>query len=101
MKAFRSTYLGQAGLAFAMVFGVFVVSGLTSTPGAAKRAVPDAVKVACSGDYKRFCGGYTIGSSKLNSCMRSKGKRLSRVCVRALVDHGMVPRSLRRKARRR
>ncbi|MCH9808593.1 MAG: hypothetical protein K0U74_12755 [Alphaproteobacteria bacterium] len=101
MRALGSGYLGQAGLACAIFAGVIAVSGLTANDVAAKRSVPDAVKVACSGDYKRFCKGYTIGTAKLNSCMRAKGKRLSRVCVRALVDHGMVPRHLLRKARRR
>lgn len=77
-----------------------VVAGAAS-PASAKREVPDTVKVACSGDYKKFCGKYTVGSTKLDRCMRSNGKRLSNVCVRALVDHGMVPRSALRRARNR
>lgn len=79
--------------------GAVAVTALA--PAVAARSVPDAVKVACSGDYKRFCQNYQVGTSKLDACMRSNGKRLSEVCVRALVDHKMVPRSLLRKARKR
>lgn len=75
--------------------------GMAASDAIAKRNVPDAVKVACSGDYKRFCQRYKVGTSKLDQCMRANGKRLSNVCVRALVDNGMVPRSLLRKARQR
>lgn len=101
MNFFGSSRLRRAGLAVATIFGAVAFSGLSATDSVAKRSVPDDVKVACSGDYKRHCNGYKIGSSKLNSCMRAKGKQLSSVCVRALVDHGMVPRHLLKKARRR
>ena len=101
MRLFSSTGLAQAGLAFALMTAVAAGNWLTASVAVAKRPVPDSVKVACSGDYKRFCGKYEIGTSKLNNCMRSNGKRLSPVCVRELVDNGMVPRSLLRKARRR
>ena len=83
-----------------MLLAVIAVTAAPTTAHA-KRSVPDEVKVACSGDYKRFCSKYNVGSKKLDRCMRSNGKRLSHVCVRALVDHGMVPRRLLRRARRR
>lgn len=67
-------------------------------PGPAEaRKVSDRVKVACSGDYSKFCQNYKVGGSKLRSCMRSNGKRLSRVCIEALVDAGEVPRRVLRK----
>ena len=69
--------------------GLALCLALHPTPTA--RAVPDSVKVACSSDYNRFCPRYKVGTGKLNRCMRSNGKRLSRVCVRALIDNGMVP----------
>lgn len=68
-------------------------------PDASARKVSDRVKVACSGDYDRFCGKYKVGSTKLRQCMRSNGKRLSRVCVEALVDAGEIPRRVLRKMR--
>ncbi len=88
-------------LALALLAGVVGWSALTVTPADAGRRVPDAVQVACSTDYKRFCKRYKVGTSSLNACMRSNGKRLSRVCLRALVDYKMVPRSLLRAARKR
>lgn len=57
------------------------------------KPVSDAVKVACSSDYKRFCKSYKIGTSKLRQCMRANGRKLSRVCVDALVEAGEVKRS--------
>ena len=101
MKPTKLSGLGRDGLIASVIFGAIAVVGLPGSDASAKRNVPDSVKVACSGDYKRFCGRYEIGTSKLNQCMRSNGKHLSPVCVRALVDHGMVPRSLLRKARQR
>ncbi|MDX2257829.1 MAG: hypothetical protein NW205_02830 [Hyphomicrobiaceae bacterium] len=74
----------------------FMVFGVTTTQA---QAVSDRVKVACSGDYKRFCNGYQVGSASLRNCMRSAGKNLSHVCVRALVDAGEVPRSVLSKLR--
>ncbi|KUO58183.1 MAG: hypothetical protein APF80_12045 [Alphaproteobacteria bacterium BRH_c36] len=101
MRLISTTGLVHAGLSVAFVVTLALVNWISASEATAKRAVPDSVKVACSGDYKRFCPGYEIGSSKLDRCMRSNGKRLSNVCVRELVDNGMVPRSLLSKARRR
>lgn len=101
MKLFSATVIVKAGLAFTFVTAMVAVNSISANVAMAKRPVPDSVKVACSGDYKRFCGKYKIGTSSLNNCMRANGKRLSSVCVRELVDNGMVPRSLLRKARRR
>jgi len=69
------------------------------TNDAEARKVSDRVKVACSGDYDRFCSRYKVGSTKLRQCMRSNGKRLSRVCIEALVDAGEVSRRVLRKRR--
>lgn len=97
-----TNFTGLSYLGPALILATVCV-GLASTmsDALANRRVPDAVKVACSGDYKRFCQSYKVGTTKLDQCMRANGKRLSRVCVRALVDNGMVPRSLLRKARQR
>ena len=99
MTVLKSTCGGNAGVAFGLMLGACTLFGYTSD--ATARVVPDSVKVACSSDYSRFCPRYKVGTGKLNRCMRSNGKRLSRVCVRALIDNGMVPRSLLKKARQR
>ena len=101
MVQFKSSVVFKAGLAIACMASIVAANWMAASDAVAKRNVPDSVKVACSGDYKRFCGKYEVGTSKLDQCMRANGKRLSRVCVRELADHGMVPRSLLRKARQR
>jgi len=50
------------------------------------------VRDACADDYFRFCPHYPEGSPKLRGCMRAHGKSLSKGCVRALVDAGLVPK---------
>lgn len=71
----------------ALSSGIFAPAPLEAKP------VSDAVKVACSVDYKKFCKNYKVGSSKLRQCMRANGRRLSRICVDALVEAGEVKRS--------
>lgn len=79
--------------------GLILAAPMASDTAHAKK-VSDRLKVACSGDYSRFCKGYKVGGSKLRQCMRSNGKRLSRVCVEALVDAGEVSRRVLRNRRR-
>lgn len=57
-------------------------------------AVSQRVKNACKNDYFRHCPAYNVGSPQLRTCMTKAGKRrqLSRRCLRALIDHGEVPR---------
>ncbi|MEO1281125.1 MAG: hypothetical protein AAFV69_05255 [Pseudomonadota bacterium] len=82
----------------AMLLGAVVIAALPVGAGPVQaKKVSDRVKVACSGDYGKFCKKYKVGGSKLRSCMRSNGKRLSRVCIEALVDAGEVPRRVLRK----
>ncbi len=53
-------------------------------------AVSPAVQQACMNDYFRFCSHVDVGSRSLRRCMASKGPRLSRRCVNALVAAGEV-----------
>lgn len=57
-------------------------------------AVSQRVKDACKNDYFRHCPAYEVGTPQLRTCMTKAGKRkqLSRVCLRALIDAGQVPR---------
>lgn len=61
------------------------------------RAVSQRVKNACGSDYSRFCSAYKVGSAKLRQCMRSNRRRLSKRCLRALVDAGQISRRAARK----
>lgn len=62
-------------------------------------AVSQRVKNACKNDYFRHCPAYHVGSPQLRTCMTKAGKRkqLSRVCLRALIDAGEVPRKYLRR----
>lgn len=89
MKKFsRTKQMRHASVAIAAL----AVSGFTFAGSANARNVSDAVKVACSGDYSRLCNGYEVGSKKLDSCMRTNGKRLSRVCADSLYREGHMTR---------
>jgi hypothetical protein len=50
------------------------------------------VRQACSSDAKRLCPREKSDSSEMRYCMEAKGRQLSRNCVRALEDDGIVPR---------
>lgn len=73
-----------------------LVAGITFAPTDAA-AVSKSVKRKCSGDYKRLCPGYKIGSDDLRACMRTKHRAISNSCINALVDAGEAPASARRR----
>jgi hypothetical protein len=50
------------------------------------------VRGACSNDAKRLCPREKPDSPEMRYCMEAKGRQLSRTCVRALEDEGIVPR---------
>lgn len=53
-------------------------------------AVSDAVKEACKGDYHTFCDKMEVGSEELRSCMKTNATKLSKDCLKALVDNKEV-----------
>lgn len=57
------------------------------------------VENACKSDYRTHCPAYKEGSSALRNCMSLAGRRgnLSKRCIDALTDAGMVPRKYRKK----
>lgn len=57
------------------------------------------VETACKSDYKAHCPAYKEGTSALRNCMSLAGRRgnLSRRCVNALTDAGLVPRKYRKR----
>ena len=52
-----------------------------------------SVTRACTGDYLSYCSHTIPGSAKTTSCMRKAGPKLSRGCVKALINAGMVSKS--------
>jgi len=73
--------------------GVVLVSAMIIASSSAG-AISKRVKNACKHDYFRHCPAYEVGTAQLRTCMTKAGKRkqLSRVCLRALIDAGQVPR---------
>jgi len=60
---------------------------LISVPALAT-SVSDHVKQACKGDYQRYCKSYKVGTEGLRACMSRSIKRVSNVCISALVKSG-------------
>jgi hypothetical protein len=50
--------------------------------------VTEREKQDCRTDYQRYCKAYALGSEALRACMSRSIKKLSNVCVAALVDAG-------------
>ena len=71
-----------------LVFGAMLVAVASSA-----FAYSGAVKGACRADYKRFCGVHAVDDPGLRRCMDKAGRSLSRSCVVALVNSGMVSKS--------
>ena len=77
MSMKSSTAAGAALLAFALL----LVPAIAGT-------ITEREKRDCPNDYHRYCGEYGLGSEALRACMSRNIKKLSRVCVAALVDAG-------------
>ena len=79
-----------------MLAALMATTGCSGVAFAAGDSGPFSARVrnSCKGDYNRFCPGYNLYSHELRRCMQSAGKRISKGCVRALVDAGEVPRSM-------
>ena len=48
------------------------------------------VQQECRDDYHTFCAEYGLESAALRACMDRAGKRLSKGCVKALIQAGEV-----------
>ena len=60
---------------------------------AAYAAVTERVKQDCRGDYQRYCKDYAVGSEALRACMSRSSRKLSNMCVAALVDGGEMTKA--------
>lgn len=59
----------------------------------AMAAVTERVKQDCRTDYQRYCNAYAVGSEALRACMSRSIKKVSNVCVAALVDAGEMTKA--------
>lgn len=80
---------GRARRRAAAVLCAAALLGIAA-PGA--EAYSARVNAACENDYYRFCSAYAVGSSSLNACMEASRKSLTKRCIDALIDAGLVPR---------
>ena len=74
-----------AGIAIA---GVVAVLGMAT----ASHAWDDRVVANCTDDYFAYCSAHGPETQELRSCMESNRTRLSKQCVKALLDAGEVPK---------
>jgi hypothetical protein len=50
------------------------------------------VREQCSPDARRLCPNQTLGTAEMQYCLQAHFKNISRDCVMALEDDGIVPR---------
>jgi hypothetical protein len=65
---------------------VFIAVPVVAAP------VTEREKNDCRADYQRYCNVYPLGSDALRACMSRSIKKLSNLCVEALVDAGEMNR---------
>ena len=70
--------------------------------GAVAAPITERERQDCRADYQRYCKIYPLGSEALRTCMYRSIRKLSNLCVYALVDAGELTRAqadkLRKKA---
>jgi hypothetical protein len=74
----RTTY---STTLFAAIFALLVVPAGASN-------VSESVRQACKSDYQRYCKAYKVGTEGLRACMSRSIRRVSNVCISALVRNG-------------
>ena len=55
--------------------------------------VTEREKRDCRVDYKKYCSEYGLGTNALRACMSRNIKKISHVCVGALVDAGEMTKA--------
>lgn len=76
----------------AVVYAAVAAFCLISFPAVAAN-VSESVKAACKGDYQRYCKAYKVGTEGLRACMSRSIKKVSNVCVSALVGAGEITKA--------
>lgn len=63
-------------------------SFLFPVPADAESGITEREKRDCQADYHKYCSEYGLGTNALRACMSRNIKKVSHVCVAALVDAG-------------
>ena len=93
MRACLNNQVGHMRMKFcAAVVAAMSVVTLILLP-AAGAAVTERVKQDCRTDYQRYCKDYAVGSEALRACMSRSSRKLSNMCVVALVDGGEMTKA--------
>lgn len=68
---------------------ILTAAALVATTGGAS-ALSLKVKLACAGDYYKYCSQHSTSSPGVRQCMRAVGVGLSNGCVNALISVGEI-----------
>lgn len=90
MKTIFGTAAGAAIFAFVLIL----------LPAMAATTVTEREKRDCPNDYHKFCGDYGLGTEALRACMSRNIKKVSNMCVAALVDAGEMTQAQADKLRK-
>ncbi len=90
MKAKYGTAIGAAIFAFVLIL----------LPAMAATTITEREKRDCPPDYHKYCGEYGLGTEALRACMSRNIKKVSNVCVAALVDAGEMSQTQADKLRK-
>lgn len=72
-----------------VVAATVAMSGIALTSTQAS-AVSLSVQLACASDYYSYCSKQDPDGPGVRSCMRANGPKLSKSCIKALIDAGEV-----------
>ena len=72
---------------------------LISFPAVAEDGITERQKRDCRGDYRKYCSEYGLGTEALRACMSRSIKKISNMCVAALVDAGEMTQAQANKLR--
>jgi hypothetical protein len=78
---------GAAAVAAIFACTVFLL------PAEAADGVTEREKRDCRADYHAYCSEYGLGTNALRACMSRNIKKISHVCVGALVDAGEMTKA--------
>jgi len=88
----RMTFGAAAGAA---IFACLLIS----FPAMAEDGITERQKRDCRGDYRKYCSEYGLGTEALRACMSRSIKKISNMCVAALVDAGEMTQAQANKLR--
>lgn len=68
------------------------VAGAVAGSASVASAYDDKVEKDCADDYLAYCSKHAPESAETRYCMEAHHDKLTRQCVKALVEAGMVPK---------